>query len=90
MKKAIAIAGALFLLSTLGFALFGESVNYRSNPDAMTAGGSAAVGGYYKAGQQAIGQTAGLTAGNSYGIRVGVVQPPPATPPNEIPDWRQY
>jgi hypothetical protein len=90
MKKALAIAGALFLLSTLGFALFGESANYRSSPDAMTGGGSGATGGSYRAGQQAMGQTAGVGNGASYGNRAGVVQPPPTTPSNDVPDWRQY
>jgi len=89
MKRAFCIAGILFLVSSLGYAWYRASANYRASPDAVTAGGGRATSTSYTAGQQAIGQVAGFSAGASYRIRAGVVQQTPDTQ-NAMSGWKVF
>lgn len=89
MKRTFCIAGALLLFSSLGFAWFRASANFRSSPDAVTEGGGRSSTASYRSVQQAVGQTAGLSASASYRNRVGVVQPI-AAPGVKASGWQVF
>jgi len=90
MKRTLFLLVGVSLLATTGFAWFRTSANYRTSPDALTAGGGSSTSASYGARQEALGDVAGYSTSASYRNQTGAnpAAPAPAIPPSRVSDWQ--